>query len=220
MKGFRPDLTPTDPGTRLTGHRAYDELRRQILNAEIPQGAVVNEIAVSESLGMSRTPVREAFRELLNEGLLEGGGPRRQVTVRTVDPEQAEEICRARGALEGISLSSSLGEMNPDRLDELRLVVDRMARALRRDDLQAFLDADDDFHALLSSAARMPTIEELLARLRALSRLAASPGTTSKGAELLRVHTRVIELLARQRGQRARPATALLARCMELVTTA
>ena len=48
MKGFRPDPRASTGSAQLTGHRAYDELRRRILRAEIPQGAVVNEVALAE----------------------------------------------------------------------------------------------------------------------------------------------------------------------------
>jgi DNA-binding GntR family transcriptional regulator len=217
MKGFRPDLRSAVGAPQLTGHRAYDELRRRILNAEIPQGAVVNEVALADSLGISRTPVREAFRELLNEGLLEGAGPRRQVTVRTVGAGQITEITQARRSLESLTTAAAVPRIDDAVLDGLRLVVDRMSRAAQHHDLQAFLDADDEFHSTISSTAGMPTIEEFLSRLRALTRLAAAPCALSGGVDLPGLHGDVVELLAKGSGQRARPAAALLARCTETV---
>jgi DNA-binding GntR family transcriptional regulator len=218
MKGFRPDAAAVNESARLTSHRAYDELRRRILSAEIPPGAVVNEVALAESLGISRTPVREAFRELLNEGLLEGAGPRRQVTVRTVSADQVGEITSARRALENITTSAAATRITAPALDDLRLIVDRMTRAVRKSDLHAFLDADDEFHTAISSAADMPTIEEFLSRLRALTRLAASPTAVAGDSDLPDLHGEVVRLLASETGRRSRPAAALLSQCTELVT--
>jgi DNA-binding GntR family transcriptional regulator len=219
MKGFRPDLRPVD-GSVLTGHRAYDELRRRILTGDLPQGAVVNEVAQAESLGISRTPVREAFRELLNEGLLEGTGPRRQVTVRTLGRQEVGEIATARRALESVTASAASTRVNAALVVELELVVERMDRAVRRGDLQAFLDADDEFHAALSASAAMPTIDEFLARLRALSRIATVPDALSGDCDLVALHRDIVAILAQEGGQRARPAAALLARCTEVLVGA
>lgn len=218
MKGFRPDPRLSDAAAQLTGHRAYDELRRRILRGEIAQGTVVNEVAFAESLGISRTPVREAFRELLNEGLLEGRGPRRQVTVRTIGVEHVREITGARRALEAMTTTAAAARITDAGIDDLRLIVQRMARAIRHKDLQSFLDADDEFHSAIASTAEMPTVEEFLARLRALTRLAAVPLAGWAGVDLPGLHGEVIDVLAKNTGLRARPLTALLARCTDVLT--
>lgn len=220
MKGFRPGPAVAQGSATLTSHRAYDELRRRILNSELPQGSVVNEVALADSLGISRTPVREAFRELLNEGLLEGAGPRRQVIVRTLSTQEVKEITSARRALENITTSAAVVRMGAPVLDDLRLMVERMDRAVQRADLQAFLDVDDEFHSTIASSADMPTVEEFLSRLRALTRLAASPRALAGSNDPVGLHRDVIAVLASESGPRSRPAAALLAQCTELLTTA
>ncbi|WP_054074504.1 MULTISPECIES: GntR family transcriptional regulator [Comamonas] len=60
-----------DAGRGSPGGRVYALLRRAIVNIDLAPGTALNEVAVAESLGVSRIPIREAFRKLMAEGLVE-----------------------------------------------------------------------------------------------------------------------------------------------------
>src|ERR1041385_2256171 len=92
-----------------------------------------------------------------------------------------------------------------------------MERAADHGDTAAFLEADDEFHATLSRVATLPTVEDFLSRLRALTRLEA----TGQGVgherlkQLQDVHARIIDLLTGPTARR-RALTDELARCTDL----
>jgi DNA-binding GntR family transcriptional regulator len=171
LKGFHPDPNATKPTPDLAARRAYLELRRRILDGEIAQGEIVNEVAMAANLNVSRTPLREALRELLNEGLLDGDGPRRQVRVREMTPKLIDEAFASRTALEAMVASEAAQIATAEDIDTLRLIVARLGDAARAGDTRRFLEIDDEFHAAMSTVAGATVTEDFLRRLRALIRI-------------------------------------------------
>ena len=106
----------------------YTRLRDGILRGDPPPGSVLDQRQLAESLDSSRTPVREALRRLLQEGLVEVG-PRRQLTVRDFTPTHRREIQYLRGALEPVGVRRACEVMGVDELDQLRLELMKQRRA-------------------------------------------------------------------------------------------
>ena len=171
MKGFkpRPDA-PHEADRTLAATKAYLELRRRILHGELPAGTQLNEIETAADLAVSRTPVREALRELLNDGLVHEG-PRRQCVVSSGSPELEHEIRIMRVALESVAVREAAGTTDPTGADLLRLTMIRMNRALQAEDLARALDCDDEFHVQIAHVAHLPLIADTVHRLRGLTRL-------------------------------------------------
>lgn len=171
MKGFRPEPYRSAPARTPANARAYAELRRRILHGELPAGTVVNEAELAATLDVSRTPVREALRELLSEGLVNDTGPRRQAVVATVSPELHREVFLMRSALERIAVREAATTMDLSEVDQLRLIMIRARRAIQAGDVNAFLDCDDEFHLHIARAAGLLLVEDVLRRLRGATRL-------------------------------------------------
>lgn len=171
MRGFRPQPQRSGQEAVPAAARAYAELRRKILHGELPAGSALSEVESAEMLGVSRTPVREALRELLNEGLLEEG-PRRQVLVAAASPGLNREVSLMRVALETLAVREAATSCDVSDLDQLRLIMIRTRRALAAGDVNAYLDSDDEFHLHLAHAAGLPLVEDVLRRLRGITRLA------------------------------------------------
>ena len=115
----------------------HRELERMILAGELAVGAKLNEEAVAELLGVSRGPVREAFRALEESGLVRLE-KNRGVFVRQISVEEADDIYEVRAALEewvGRRLAQSA---SADQLRELKAIVERMERAAAKNDLDAW----------------------------------------------------------------------------------
>lgn len=172
MKGFRP---PSEDFTRRSrtpaAAQAYSELRRRILYGELPGGSLLNEVETAEVLGVSRTPVREALRELLRDGLIEEG-PRRQAVVITTSPELNREVFLMCTALECLAAREAAREpRRPEDYDQLHLITIRARRALEAEDVNAFLDTDDEFHLCIARIAGLPIAEDTIRRLRGYTRL-------------------------------------------------
>lgn len=83
-----------------TVDRVADELRRALFDGELESGTPLREVALAETLGVSRPTVREALGVLVAEGLATRE-PNRGVTVASTDPDAVRDICRTRQVLEG-----------------------------------------------------------------------------------------------------------------------
>lgn len=101
-------------------------LRRLILSGDLPPGERLREIPISERLGVSRTPVREAFRTLAAEGLLELL-PNRSVVVSQINSEDAADGFAVLGALEGLAgqfACERMTEPQVEALDEFQALLE------------------------------------------------------------------------------------------------
>jgi len=132
---------------------AYDLIRRRILDNVWPPGHRALEQEVALALGMSRTPVREALVRLQAEGLVEVV-PRHGMRVLPVSPNDMREIYEILTALECMA-AELLARRRPSDA-ELQPLLDATAdmdRALDAEDLEAWAQADERFHAQLIALA-------------------------------------------------------------------
>src|SRR5689334_1749929 len=119
------------------GQRVADELRRSILTNRRKPGDRLIEDRLSEELGVSRIPIREALRSLAAEGLVDVQ-PRRGASVAEVSPEVAHDLVEVRATLEGLNARLAARHHDPAIIDELKRVLkdgNRAARAKSVDDL-------------------------------------------------------------------------------------
>lgn len=128
--------------------RAYQALRRAIRDLRLTPGQMVLEKEAAGALGISRTPVREALVRLEAEGLLRLV-PRHGFVVTPLEPQSLGEIYEILEGLEAVAVDLAAGRTTPAQLGELDASIAAQASALERDDLVAWLAADDRFHALV-----------------------------------------------------------------------
>ncbi len=141
----------------LQGHSlatlAQQELERRIISGEIPSGTKLNEVDVAGALGVSRGPVREAFRALSQAGLVRVE-KNRGVFVRQVSLEEASEIYEVRAALEGLIGRLAARRIAIDEIEQLRAVVKRMHLVQKTRRAEDYFVLNVEFHDLLARAAR------------------------------------------------------------------
>lgn len=135
---------PRAGGRGLIGLEAYESLRTAILNCSFTPGMALSEIAVSEELGVSRAPVRDAFRRLVGDGLLEvipqrGTFVTRLSRARIEDAIFVREVIECRAA--ELAAQAPLGERQ--RLNE---VLARQIEASDQKNFAGHLLADEDLH--------------------------------------------------------------------------
>jgi DNA-binding GntR family transcriptional regulator len=111
-----------DVSMRGTGSQhAYVEIRRQVVSLELTPGTRLFEEALATSLGVSRTPLREALRQLISENLLErlpAGG----LAVPALDAREISELYECRAAIEGLmaeEAAAKIRDVDVERLDGL-----------------------------------------------------------------------------------------------------
>ncbi|MHA3701308.1 GntR family transcriptional regulator [Jatrophihabitans sp. YIM 134969] len=122
-----------------------DELRRLILNGELEAGSRLTEAAVCERLGVSRIPVREAFRRLEAEGLLQSH-PRRGVTVTGLDPNELTVVREVRTALELMAVRHVIERADPGAQAAFSALLAAGNDANSRHDLDRLDQVNEDFH--------------------------------------------------------------------------
>ncbi|GAB7191465.1 GntR family transcriptional regulator [Kineococcus sp. NUM-3379] len=131
---------------------AAESIRRMILSGRLGQGERLVEERLTEELGISRPPLREALRLLQQEGLVETR-PRRGSTVATLTDRDAYEILTLRSALERLAVELGVPVREPARLVPCRAALERMEAAARAEDRGALVEHGYAFHASLVALA-------------------------------------------------------------------
>ena len=126
------------------------EIERRIVAGELAPGAKLNEAELAAAMGISRGPVREAFRALGQAGLVQTE-KNRGVFVRQVSLEEASEIYEVRAALEAQIGRLAAARARPAQVERLRAIVKRMRAAGR--DPDAYFPLNIEFHEALAEAA-------------------------------------------------------------------
>jgi phosphonate utilization transcriptional regulator len=121
------------------------ELERMILAGDLAAGAKLNEAAVADLLGVSRGPVREAFRALEESGLVRLE-KNRGVFVRQISVEEADQIYEVRAALDEWVGRRLAQTATGEQLKGLKTLVDRMDRAAAKNDIDAYYPLNVEFH--------------------------------------------------------------------------
>jgi len=171
----------------LLRDRAYVTIRDAIVDGTLTPGERLRDQELCAWLGLSRTPVREALSRLEQDGLVETE-PQRYTRVTPLDRRAARDAFPVVAALHGLATELALGvaaqagdaAQGASRLTEvdratMRDANDRFATALQQGDVDAALQADDDFHGVFVTAAANAEIpralERLMPRIRRLERL-------------------------------------------------
>jgi DNA-binding GntR family transcriptional regulator len=127
---------------------AVAELRKLIVSGEFPPGERLREVAVSQRLGMSRTPLREAFRTLAAEGLVDLL-PNRSVVVSELDPTEAADVFALLGSMEALAAQQACRRMSDEQIAELGALQAEMVRSFERGDRQAYNEINRRVHELM-----------------------------------------------------------------------
>jgi DNA-binding GntR family transcriptional regulator len=114
-----------------TVDRVVEELRRAVFEGDLESGTPLREVALAESLGVSRPTVREALTVLVSEGLATRE-PHRGVAVATPDPESVGDVARARRVLELAGVRSWPEASDSDR-KAVRTSLEEYAAAVAAD---------------------------------------------------------------------------------------
>ncbi len=159
---------------RSLAEDAADRIREQILGGGFRQGEHLVEAKIADQLNISRGPVREAFKLLRAEGLL-NEEPRRGTFVVSLTAQDVRDIYGLRAALEGRAARLIARSRDPVALARLRELADDIDRAVTTGDSVAVSRADLAFHEGLCELCGNSRIHEVFMRyvptLRGLLRL-------------------------------------------------
>lgn len=149
---------PVRDRSRHAAPQVFDYLREQIISLTMPPGTLISRQSLQELFGFSSTPVRDALMRLQEESLVEIF-PQHATVVSPIDLRLAQQAQFLRRSLE-LECVRTIAS-SPDRsaaVAELEAMIERKRRLLALDDLEAFNQADQDFHKILFDASGIPDL--------------------------------------------------------------
>ena len=143
----------------------FNTLRDAILTGKLVPGERLMENQLAEKLGVSRTPVREALRMLELENLVELV-PRKGAQVLDMSEKDIVNILEVRSALEGLATSVACKKMSKEDLQQLKNMEVDFEKAVAENDVEHFVDIDEDFHDLIFAATENDKLINIFRNLR------------------------------------------------------
>lgn len=131
---------------------AAEAIRKQILSGALGPGDRLIEERLTEELGISRPPLREAMRILSQEGLIETR-PRQGSVVATLTDQDVFEILTLRSALEKLAIELGVPVSNPQRLERCHKALEKMEDCAQREDRGMLVESGYEFHASIIALA-------------------------------------------------------------------
>ena len=201
------DMWHSDGHHRTTHEWVRDNLRRAIVAGALAPGERLVQTDLAERMGVSVTPLREALRDLVGEGLVRLD-PHRGATVREVDVDEAREVYELRLVLEPMA-----ARLAAERATEEEIAAaERLQAAMDAEtDPQRGLQLNQDFHLLLIDAARSPQLAGILRGLRAVSAIHLAAAAREGGYQVGTRNRDHHEILAALRRRDAEAAGRLMA---------
>lgn len=198
----------TIDGTSIQG-RVIKAMRERIITGELEPGTDLSEVALAQAFGVSRTPVREALKQLQTEGLVEIR-PRVGTFVTAPSRREINELFELKGLLEGAA-ARLLAQRGPvAELDELRENLARADAAVRAGDVDLYAELVQDFHDILVRGADNIKLRDHYRRLMnqlAYHRLVkTSLGQPGRPTQSDTEHHNVFDLIAAKDGSAAEQA--------------
>ena len=179
-----------------SGQQVLIELRKMIISGEIPGGARMAEIPTAEMLGVSRQPVRMAFKLLEQEGLLLKN-PTRGYTVREISPKLIQDALEVRGVLEGLA-AKKLAEkgLSTQQKDQLMQCITQIEPIFKKtelssEDIEIYHYYNTIFHNTIIQGSDNIAIVQALSKNNQLPMASAQALTYDKNnplSEIRRLH--------------------------------
>lgn len=146
--------------TASLGDQVFERLENDIIQGVYPRGELLTEQALAQELGVSRTPIREALRQLEQERLIESAGKGSRVL--GITQEDLMDIMTVRERVEGLAASFAARNLTPEGLGELTEIVDLQDFYFSREDAEHLHQVDDRFHDTVCRLSRRAVLIDTL----------------------------------------------------------
>ncbi|HXE39030.1 MAG TPA: GntR family transcriptional regulator [Azonexus sp.] len=160
--------------TRIAPTALYQEvaerLRQRIFNHELTPGTWIDEQKLAEQYGISRTPLREALKVLASEGVVELK-PRRGCYVTEISRQDMDDIFPLMAMLEGRCALEAVRRAKPADLRALKAIHERLEVAAKDGRIDAFFEANQEFHRLIQELANNRWLLSVIQDLRKVLKL-------------------------------------------------
>ncbi|MBW2001723.1 MAG: GntR family transcriptional regulator [Deltaproteobacteria bacterium] len=146
-------------------NQVFEQIKEMIVRGEIPAGKRMIENEIAKSMGISRTPVREAVHKLEAEGLLDPL-PKGGYVVRGLDISDIEEIFEIRSILESFASYLAAQRHKNKEIVPLEKKMEEFQKHLDKHDLKELARINTDFHELLYALSKSPRLVKMIHNLR------------------------------------------------------
>jgi DNA-binding GntR family transcriptional regulator len=146
----------------------YDVLKHKILTGEIPSQSRLMEIDLAEKMNVSRTPIREAIRELAEDGLVTIE-PRKGAYVSRISTKDMLDVFEVREDLEGLAAFFAAQRITDEEKKTLAKLVRLYELAVEKSDKAEMVDLDEKFHKYIVKCSRNDTLIQMVNQIQELS---------------------------------------------------
>lgn len=179
--------------------RVFNKLREDILSGVYDDGEELREITLGEKLGVSRTPVREALRQLELEGLV-SIKPNKGAYVTAITRSDVEDIYKVRSLLEGLCARWATRYITEEQIEELEEIVFLSEFHLRRKEegrAKQVSELDGRFHKVLYEASNSRILERVLKDFHKYVKMARmlSVNTQDRAKQSIAEHKGILEAI-------------------------
>lgn len=183
----------------------YEELKMQILTGKITPGTRMMEVELAESMGVSRTPIREAIKKLEQEGLVIIE-PRKGAYASQISVKDMVDILEVRQDMEGLAAHMAAYRMTPKQMKELESISIAYNKAVEAGNMADMIKFDTEFHNLIVESCNntiltmmINQLQELLLRFRYVYY-----DNISRAEKMPSEHTMIMEAIKDGRSDAAR----------------
>jgi DNA-binding GntR family transcriptional regulator len=184
-----------------------DALREAIISGFLPPGSWLREGDIARDLGVSRTPVREAFRRLVDEELAVRAAYHGTM-VAPISFEGVQALYAVRIPLEGMVARFAAERRTDELMTELRQIHEELKRAATNHEVEAMVEANRAFHQALSRATGNPYIQRFMLQIEnAVRRLPSTTFSSPKRQRsVITEHEAIIRAIDLEDGDKAEAA--------------
>lgn len=170
--------------TRIAPTALYQEvaerLRQRIFAHELTPGTWIDEQKLAEEYGISRTPLREALKVLVSEGLVELR-PRRGCYVTEISRQDMDDIFPLMALLESRCAADAIRRAKPVNIRELKVIHDKLELAAKEGRIDAFFEANQEFHRRIQELANNRWLLSVIQDLRKVLKLSRMHSLSLEG---------------------------------------
>lgn len=140
-------------GYELLSKKVYRIIKSGIIDGSLKPGTKLLEVKIADKMGISRTPIREALRELAAKGFVKMI-PNQGIVVSSDSAEDIREVMQIRGVLEGLAGRLAVAMINKEEISRLENLIKQMEKFSKKNDPLGFGEVDAEFHNIIVNICR------------------------------------------------------------------
>lgn len=178
--------------------KIVETIRNAIVNGQLAAGTRVAEPDLADKFGISRTPIREAFRQLESEGFITVI-PRKGAVVASLSPKDVADFYDLKAVLEGYAARTAAKKLTPKDIDRMESVNRQMETAAAKKDVRRVLSLHNEFHDIFVKSCGNEKlhsiVQNLVMQFQRFRLILAMPGRVEG---IIEQHREIIDAFRKQ----------------------